>query len=118
MDARCHTAAATVDLLAIISWEHLDHPPYNPDLAPSDFHFFPALKKTLGGQHFTTNADIETAVCTFVITSGPYTSPSGYEFGSEGLLIQQIILCPGFEHTSVLDACRAHSVLLRLRCLH
>ena len=28
------------------------HPPYSPDLAPSDFWSFPNLKETLKGQHF------------------------------------------------------------------
>jgi [histone H3]-lysine36 N-dimethyltransferase SETMAR len=31
-------------------WELLDHPPYSPDLAPSDFHLFPKLKEFLGGK--------------------------------------------------------------------
>ena len=27
-------------------WEILEHPPYSPDLAPSDYHLFPNMKKT------------------------------------------------------------------------
>ena len=27
-------------------WEILEHPTYSPDLAPSDFHLFPNMKKT------------------------------------------------------------------------
>ena len=30
----------------------LDHPPYSPDLAPSDFHLFLHLKKHLAGKKF------------------------------------------------------------------
>jgi histone-lysine N-methyltransferase SETMAR len=48
--------------------EHLDHTPYSPDLATSDFHFFPVLKKTLEGRRFTTNEDTEAPVWTFVHT--------------------------------------------------
>jgi hypothetical protein len=33
-------------------WEVLEHPPYSPDLAPSDFHFFGPLKHHLSTQHF------------------------------------------------------------------
>jgi histone-lysine N-methyltransferase SETMAR len=33
-------------------WEQFDHPPYSPDLAPSDFHVFLHLKIFLGGQWF------------------------------------------------------------------
>jgi hypothetical protein len=36
-NARPHTAAATQDLIAKFGWEQFDHPPYSPDLAPSDF---------------------------------------------------------------------------------
>jgi hypothetical protein len=32
-----HSAAATVNLLNSWGWEILPHPPYSPDLAPSDF---------------------------------------------------------------------------------
>jgi hypothetical protein len=57
-DARPHTAAATVNHIATFGC------PYSPDLAPSDFHFFPALKRTLEGRRFTTNEDVEAAVRT------------------------------------------------------
>jgi hypothetical protein len=30
----------------------------------SDFHFFPTLKRTLEGRHFTTNEDVEAPVWT------------------------------------------------------
>jgi hypothetical protein len=37
-NARPHSAAAAVNLLKSWGWEILPHPPYSPDLAPSDFH--------------------------------------------------------------------------------
>jgi hypothetical protein len=63
-DARPHTAATTVNHIATFGWERLDHAPYNPDLAPSNFHFFRTLKRTLEGRHFTTNEDVEAAIQT------------------------------------------------------
>jgi hypothetical protein len=39
-NARSHTAAATQDLVMTFGWEQFDHPPYSPNLAPSDFHVF------------------------------------------------------------------------------
>jgi len=39
------------------------HPRYSPDLAPSDFWLFPKLKETLKGQHFSSDAEVEAAVC-------------------------------------------------------
>ena len=31
------------------------YPPYLPDLAPSDFHLFPQMKKSLAGCHFASD---------------------------------------------------------------
>jgi len=31
----------------------ITHPPYSPDLAPSDYHLLPGLKKQLKGRHFS-----------------------------------------------------------------
>jgi histone-lysine N-methyltransferase SETMAR len=56
--------AATVNHIATFGSERLGHAPYSPDLAPSDFHFFPALKRTFEGCRFTTNEDAEAAVRT------------------------------------------------------
>jgi len=45
VNARPHTAHATANLLERWGWEILEHPPYSPDPAPSDFHLFPNMKK-------------------------------------------------------------------------
>lgn len=34
--------------IATLNWARLSHPPYSPDLAPSDFHFFNAFKRFSG----------------------------------------------------------------------
>ncbi|GBM55089.1 hypothetical protein AVEN_55973-1 [Araneus ventricosus] len=46
-NARPQTAASTQELLDQFGWEIFDHPPYSPDLAPSDFHLFLKLKEFL-----------------------------------------------------------------------
>ena len=48
-NARPHSAAQTQDLITSFKWEQMDHPPYSPDLVPSDYHLFPHLKNFLGG---------------------------------------------------------------------
>jgi histone-lysine N-methyltransferase SETMAR len=40
-----HRALATQKKLAYLVFRCLDHPPYSLDLAPSDYHLFPGLKK-------------------------------------------------------------------------
>jgi histone-lysine N-methyltransferase SETMAR len=38
----------------------LEHPPYSPDLAPSDFHVFGPLKKHMCGKRFADDEEDET----------------------------------------------------------
>jgi len=40
-----HRALATRKKLAYLGFQCLDYPPFFPDLAPSDYHLFPGLKK-------------------------------------------------------------------------
>jgi histone-lysine N-methyltransferase SETMAR len=42
--------------------ELLEHPPYSPDLAPSDFHLCGPLRNHLGEKHFTDDEEVETEV--------------------------------------------------------
>ena len=57
-----HRALATQKKLAYLGFQCLDHPPYSPDLAPSDYHLFPGLKKKqLNGGHFSSDAVIAAA---------------------------------------------------------
>ena len=44
-NAPAHRALVTQKKLAYLGFHCLDHPPYSPDLAPSDYHLFPGLKK-------------------------------------------------------------------------
>jgi histone-lysine N-methyltransferase SETMAR len=44
-NAPAHRALATQKKLAYLGFQCLDHPPYSPDLVPSDYHLFPGLKK-------------------------------------------------------------------------
>jgi histone-lysine N-methyltransferase SETMAR len=44
-NAPAQRALATQKKLAHLGFQCLDRPPYSPDLAPSDYHLFPGLKK-------------------------------------------------------------------------
>lgn len=61
-NARPHTAHVTTQLLGSFSWDILDHPPYSPDLAPSDYHLFTSLKMFMGGKRFQCDDEVENAV--------------------------------------------------------
>ena len=58
-NARPHTASATQETIRQMHWEVLPHPPYSPDLAPSDFHLFGPMKHYLGGKHFTDDEEVQ-----------------------------------------------------------
>jgi hypothetical protein len=45
-----HRALATQKILAYLNFQCLDHPTYSPDLALSDYHLFPGLKKQWKGK--------------------------------------------------------------------
>jgi hypothetical protein len=45
-----------------LHYELLEHPPYFPDLAPSDFYIFPKLKLFLADQRFSSNQEATAAV--------------------------------------------------------
>jgi histone-lysine N-methyltransferase SETMAR len=45
-----HRALATQKKLTYLGFQCSDNPPYSPDLAPSDYHLFPGLKKQLKGK--------------------------------------------------------------------
>ena len=40
----------------------LPHPPYSQNLAPSDYHLFGPMKKTLGGQKFASDTEVQSVV--------------------------------------------------------
>ena len=61
-----HTARATIDALETLKFEGLSHPPYSPDLALSDFHFFPHLKRDLKGTHFTKDDEVKQAMTSWI----------------------------------------------------
>jgi len=65
-NAPAHRALATQKKLAYMDFQCLDHPPYSPDLAPSDYHLFPGLKKQLEGRQFSSDAEFTSAAETWL----------------------------------------------------
>ena len=61
-NAKPHTATATVSTIEELRFECIPHPPYSPDLAPSDFHVFGPLKDALGGTQFRDDDEVRSAV--------------------------------------------------------
>jgi histone-lysine N-methyltransferase SETMAR len=57
-NAPAHSAHASVVEAEKCGFETLDHPPYSPDLAPSDFFLFPEMKNPLRGRRFDCREDV------------------------------------------------------------
>ena len=57
-----HKAAVSMATIHQCGFEIVPHPPYSPDLAPSDFHLFPNLKNHIGVKRYSTDDDVMEAV--------------------------------------------------------
>jgi histone-lysine N-methyltransferase SETMAR len=61
-NTRPHTAEKMTKLLEKFGWETFDHPPYSPDLAPSDLYIFPKMKEFLGSKQMATDEEAKETV--------------------------------------------------------
>lgn len=61
-NAPVHKARTAASAMTSCRFEEIVHPPYSPDLAPSDYYLFPNLKKELRGRHFDSNESVRAAV--------------------------------------------------------
>lgn len=77
-NAPAHSSRAVRALLREFRWETLPHPPYSPDLAPSDFFLFPKLKESLKGTRFDSLEQAKQQVITWCQKQPP-------EFYREGI---------------------------------
>jgi len=59
-------ALASQKILAYLGFQCLDHPPYSPYLSPTDYHLFSGLKKQLKSSHFSSDAEVISAVETCI----------------------------------------------------
>lgn len=66
-NAPIHTSKKTQETLTKAGFVQLDHPPYSPDLAPSDFWLFNHLKKLMRGKKFVSKDDMKDNVTTFLM---------------------------------------------------
>lgn len=57
-NARPHVAKPVKTYLETLKWEVLPHPPYSPDIAPSDYYLFRSMAHGLADQQFRSYEDI------------------------------------------------------------
>ncbi|GFU16048.1 histone-lysine N-methyltransferase SETMAR [Trichonephila clavipes] len=58
-NARPHTSLITHQKLLHLEWDTMPHPPYSPDLVPSDYYLFRSHQNFLDGKTFTSNEEVK-----------------------------------------------------------
>ena len=61
-----HTSFITHKKLLELGWEVMPHPPFNPDLAPSNYHLLCLLQNHLNGKAFDSNEAVKNKLIQFV----------------------------------------------------
>ena len=91
-----------LDVHQEFSWEVFNHPPYCPDLVPSDFHIFLRLKKFLYGQRQRFQNDREANLVALIPAPADYEVRSMIEFFNAQSIAPIKIhsqLCQVYDHT-------------------
>ena len=57
-NAPCHKSITTMAKLYELHFKLPPHPPYSPDMAPSDYWLFEDLKRMLQGKKFGSNEEV------------------------------------------------------------
>ena len=70
-NARPHVAQTTLQKLNALGYETLPHPPYSPDLSPTDYHFFKHLDNFLQEKVFNKRDAAENAFRDFIESRTP-----------------------------------------------
>ncbi|GFW13839.1 histone-lysine N-methyltransferase SETMAR [Trichonephila clavipes] len=76
-NARPQTSVVTRQKLWELGWEVLMHPPYSPDLAPSDYHLFIVLQSFLSDKKFAAREDWENRLLDVFANKGQHFNERG-----------------------------------------
>lgn len=61
-NCRVHNSGVVTDAIAISGFKRAPHPPYSPDIAPSDFFLFGYIKEKLKGKWFESIDDLKESI--------------------------------------------------------
>jgi histone-lysine N-methyltransferase SETMAR len=78
-NAPAHTARVSQAAIRKWDFEQLNHPPYSPDLAPSDYYLFRHLKKELRGKRFEEDDELKWATESWLKSVGENFYLNGIE---------------------------------------
>ncbi|UYV78571.1 hypothetical protein LAZ67_16002036 [Cordylochernes scorpioides] len=81
-NARSQSSFTKQQIIAQLNYEALAHPPYSPDLSPTDIHFFKHLDYSFHGKQLINRRDLENAFLDLLTSR----QPNFYENGIKMLL--------------------------------
>lgn len=76
-NARPHVAKLTLQKLQELNYETLPHPPYSPDISPTDYHLFLSLDNFLRNKQFKSLDDVHHSFVSFIESRDPDFFRSG-----------------------------------------
>ena len=79
-NARPHVAQVVKETLEALKWDVLPHPPYSPDIPPSDYHLLRSMAYSLAEQHFTSYKEAKNWVDSWITSKDE-------EFVKRGILM-------------------------------
>ena len=83
-NAPVHVAKKSQEEIRKLRWEMLPHPPYSPDLSPTDFHLFRSLANFMREKEFKKSDEVESEVQKFFGSK----TPAFFEQGMEDLVLR------------------------------
>ncbi|GBN11877.1 Histone-lysine N-methyltransferase SETMAR [Araneus ventricosus] len=78
-NARPHVSKMTGWTLYKLEWDLIQHPPYSPDMAPSDFYLFSDMQMHIDGVIFNSNEDVINEIDLFLDSRTPQFFAEGIE---------------------------------------
>lgn len=70
-NARPHVAKLTIQKLQELNYETLPHPPYSPDISPTDYHLFLSLDNFLRNKKFKNKDEVQHTFASFIESRDP-----------------------------------------------
>ena len=68
-NARPDSAGITCNKIEELDWEKLPHPPYSPDITPSDYHLFRSLQHFTDGKEYPSREALKRTCNSFSLVS-------------------------------------------------
>ena len=76
-NAQPHVAKPVKTYLETLKWEVLPHPPYSPDIAPSDYYLFRSIAHGLADRQFRSYEDIKKWLDSWITSKDEHFYPNG-----------------------------------------